>query len=846
MKHMEKYQFDNVEQSLLEKSMIPFAVYQYIDKHVVSIVLSNGFCNLFGYNDKSKAYYDMDNNMYVNVHPDDIARISDAAVRFAMYDEKYDEFYRSKKMEGEDYHIIHALGEHVVTESGVKLAYVWYIDEGPCTEDYVKYRRELIEFFTETMYKKNTSRVSGFDNLTGLPAMTYFFYLLYKRKDQMLEGGERPAMLFLDFAGMKYFNRKNGFAEGDKLLQAFARILAEYFGNENCSRLGQDHFAVVTQEKGLEDTLNRLFEDCKHINDGKTLYIHVGIYCYSIEEVGASTACDKAKLACDALKNTYSSCFNYYDKTMKSAEEMKQYIIANIDKAIENKWICVYYQPIVRAVNGRVCDEEALARWIDPEKGFMSPADFIPVLEEAQLIYKLDLCVLDNVIEKIKFMEEKGMFIVPQSINLSRSDFDTCDIVEEIRKRVDAAGIGRDYITIEITESVIGKDFEFIKEQIHRFKELGFSVWMDDFGSGYSSLDVLQSVEFDLIKFDMSFMRKFEEESSRVILSELMKMTAFLGLDSVCEGVETKEQVRFLREIGCSKLQGYYYAKPVTKEQIVERYEKGIQIGFENPEESHYFETIGRVNLHDLAVISLESGSEMNNFFNTLPMAIIEIQRNNVRFARTNQSYRDFMKRYFGVELSIEAVNYLENMHEAAGDFMNVILKCSEDGKRAFIDEMLPDNSVVHYFVRRLITNEKNGTVAVVVAVLTIFDSVQGNSYSNIAKALASDYVHLYYVDLETEEFIEYSSGVGEEDLALERHGKNFFAESKKDAPIYIHPDDSDAFIESFTKSNVIREINQKGNYVISYRLKSNGGYINVNLKATRMNDGRHIVIGVN
>ncbi len=843
---MDKYKFSEIEFSLMEKLKIPFAVYQFIDKRVVTLVLSEGFCNLFGYEDKSKAYYDMDNNMYVNVHPDDVARIADEAVIFALKDEGYDVFYRSKKANKDEYHIIHALGEHIVTESGEKLAYVWYTDEGPCTEDYVKYRRELIEFFTETMYKENTSRVSGFDNLTGLPAMTYFFELAGKRKDQILESGERPVMVFMDFAGMKYFNRKNGFAEGDKLLQAFARTLAEYFGNENCSRLGQDHFAIVTEEKGLEDILNKLFEECRHINDGKNLYVHAGIYRHSLDEVGTSTACDMAKLACDALKNTYASCFNYYDESMKNAEEMKQYIIANLDKAIENRWISVYYQPIVRAVNGRVCDEEALARWIDPVRGFLSPADFIPVLEEAQLIYKLDLCIVDIVLEKIKYMEEKGLFIVPQSINLSRSDFDTCDIVEEIRARVDNAGINRNYITIEITESIIGKDFEFIKEQIHRFKELGFHVWMDDFGSGYSSLDVLQSMDFDLIKFDMSFMRKFEEESSRVILSELMKMSAFLGLDSVCEGVETDEQVRFLREIGCSKLQGYYYAKPMPREQIVERYEKGIQIGFENPEEEHYFETIGRVNLHDLAVISLESGSEMNNFFNTLPMAIIEIQDTNVRFARTNQSYRDFMKRYFGFELSNEAVNYLEGMHEAGESFMNVILQCSEEGKRAFIDEKLPDNSTVHYFVRRLIANPINNTIAVVVAVLTIFDSEQGDSYANIAKALASDYVHLYYVDLETEDFIEYSSGVGEEDLALERHGKNFFAECQKDAPVYIHSEDSAAFVESFTKENIIREINQKGNYKINYRLKSKGDYIYVSLKATRMQDGRHIIIGVN
>ena len=207
---------------------------------------------------------------------------------------------------------------------------------------------------------------------------------------------------------------------------------------------------------------------------------------------------------------------------------------------------------------------EALARWIDPEKGFLSPADFIPALEDAGLIYKLDLHMVDQVLEAIKVQKADGFSIIPHSINLSRCDFNACDIVEEIRKRVDAAGVSHDRITIEITESVIGSDVSFMKEQVERFQKLGFPVWMDDFGSGYSSLDVLQSIRFDLLKFDMSLLRKIDEgEAGKTMLTELMRMATSLSLDTVCEGVETEEQVRFLQEIGCSKLQGYYYRKPI-------------------------------------------------------------------------------------------------------------------------------------------------------------------------------------------------------------------------------------------------------------------------------------------
>ena len=326
----------------------------------------------------------------------------------------------------------------------------------------------------------------------------------------------------------------------------------------------------------------------------------------------------------------------------------KQYILDNLDKALQEGWITAYYQPIIRAVNGRVCDEEALARWIDPVKGFLSPADFIPVLEEEKLIYKVDLHILDCVLEKIKHMVNTGHFMCSHSINLSRSDFDMCDMVQEIVTRVDKSGIPRDKINIEITESTLVNDFKFMLSQIEKFKRLGFSVWMDDFGSGYSSLNTLARIPFDLIKFDMVFLRNFDQgENSKIILAELMRMAASLGKDTVCEGVETAEQVEFLQEVGCSRLQGYYYCKPVSLEQILERYKTGTQIGFENPAESAYSQQIGEVNLHDLSILNQNDNKGFSNFFNTLPMAIMEIDSDMVRYVRANKAYSDFMEKYF-------------------------------------------------------------------------------------------------------------------------------------------------------------------------------------------------------
>ena len=427
-----------------------------------------------------------------------------------------------------------------------------------------EYQDELEIKLQESIRKGNY-----FDLLTGLPSMTYFFELADSGKSDVVKEGGKPVFLYLDFSGMKFFNTRYGFAEGDKLLQAFAQILIRIFGDGHCCRIGGDHFAVITLEDGMEEKLNQVFSECMSMNDGKTLPVHVGIYPDRYGEVPASIACDRAKFACNELRGVYTSGFNYYNQGLSEDAEKMHYIVENIDRALAEGWLRVYYQPIVDAANRKTCEEEALARWADPEKGLLSPADFIPALEESGQIYKLDLFVLDQILAKMQYLKSAGDEIHPNSINLSRSDFDACDIVEEIRKRIDDAGFSHDMITIEITESIIGSDFNFMKEQITRFRDLGFPVWMDDFGSGYSSLDVLQSLKFDLIKFDMEFLRKLDEgNNGKIILTELMRMADLLGLETICEGVETNEQADFLQQIGCSRLQGYLFSRPKPFEQI--------------------------------------------------------------------------------------------------------------------------------------------------------------------------------------------------------------------------------------------------------------------------------------
>ena len=836
------YTFSTEARAALESLSQPLAIYQLIEGQVTTLLVSDGFCRLLGYAERDAAVYDMDYDMYKDTHPDDRERIIAAARRFMMSDNgEYDVIFRTKAGVESDYQVVHAHGKHVFMEDGTRLAHVWYMDEGEYIEGDESAATGVNRAMNSALHEESILKRDRYDALTGLPNLTYFFKHGDTEKQRVLEEGKHGALLYMDLDGMKDFNHKYGFAEGDTLLKSFSELLSQFFGHEDSCHVAADRFVVSTLENGAEEKLRSLFDATRQL--AKTLPVRVGIYSTAIEDVPIATAYDRAKMACDTIPVSNTSGFRYYSMEMRDVIKNRHHIQNNLDRAIAEKWIQVYYQPIVRAVNGRVCDEEALARWIDPEKGFLSPAEFIPYLESSGLIYKLDLYMLEQVLEKIKNQKAAGLDLVPQSINLSRSDFSACDIVEEIRKRVDEAEVPRSLITIEITESVIGKDFDFMKEQVARFRSLGFPVWMDDFGSGYSSLDVLQSIQFDLIKFDMGFMRKLDEgDRGKIILTELVKMAAALGLDTICEGVETAEQVRFLQEIGCSKLQGFYYCKPIPYEEILERYKTGKQIGFEDPNTSAYYGTIGQINLYDLDVIARQDENPYQDSFKTMPIGIIEIRGDTARFVRSNPSYRAFIRRFYGIDMMLMTQDFVR----FDAPFMNNTVKnCTEQGSRTIFDEKMPDGSVVHSFARRIGTNPVTGEIAIAVAVLSISAQTEGETYADIARALAADYYNIYVVDLATERFIEYTSPVGQDELAEERHGTDFFAAATRDTMTRIYEEDRNLFLSWFTKENVIKALDEQGVFTTTYRLVDTGAPMYVNMKITRMQGTNRIIIGV-
>ena len=372
---------------------------------------------------------------------------------------------------------------------------------------------------------------------------------------------------------------------------------------------------------------------------------------------------------------------------------------------------------------------------------------------------------------------------------------------------------------------------------------------MDDFGSGYSSLDLLQEMQFDLIKFDMRFMRQFDTTpKSRVILSELMRMAQSLGMETVCEGVETAEQAAFLREIGCTKLQGYHFCKPIPTEEIWSRFEAGSGKGFEDPDEADYQKTVGAINMYDLSSISGDINEREEQYFDTMPMAAIEYDKKMIRVVRCNKAYRKFFMRFFGIDRLGEE-DALEHINKTGGgEFAAAIERCDNEGGRILLEERLKDGTVIKTMIRRVADNPINAVSAYVVAVLDITaEHEETLSFASVAEALSSDYIYLYHVDMDTEEFVEYTADGSGRGLTLERRGNDFFAESRRDIEKVIYEADRKSLLEAFTRENIVQALNEQGSFNFTYRLMINGVPTYVNMKLARMNgDDKHIVIGIN
>ncbi|MDO4807878.1 MAG: bifunctional diguanylate cyclase/phosphodiesterase [Coriobacteriales bacterium] len=422
--------------------------------------------------------------------------------------------------------------------------------------------------------KAGTSLVipANVDVLTGLPSMRYYHEHTGKVLAQAAIDGLAMADVYFDVDHFRSINSRLGYAGGDEVLQRIAHALCEVFPNELLSRFSDDHFVLVTQREGLEQRLDQVHDRVARIVPGMRVELKAGVYELERNETYIPFAHDRAKVACDSIKGRYDRTFCFYDEALSIGEDLHEYVVNNIGSAIEQGWIKNHYQPVVRIGTRLTCGIEALSRWVDPKRGSLAPAQFVSVLEEAHLVHLLDQAVISRVCEDVKKMQELGIS-VPVSINFAPIDMTLIDIPSMLESKVQQFGIDRNLLHVEITESSLAEDPEHLRSVIRRLHDLGYKVWMDDFGSGYSSLNLLKDYDFDVLKIDMEFLRGMEKnEKSRTIVGSITNLAHELGMSTLVEGVETEGQFEFLKLVGADMAQGYLFSRPLPFEQLVSEF----------------------------------------------------------------------------------------------------------------------------------------------------------------------------------------------------------------------------------------------------------------------------------
>ncbi len=322
---------------------------------------------------------------------------------------------------------------------------------------------------------------------------------------------------------------------------------------------------------------------------------------------------------------------------MERVAVTEQYILEHFDEALERRYIEAYCQPVIRIASGQICGMEALARWNDPVMGVLTPDKFIGVLERNRRIHELDSYIVRQVCER--FPDAGSEAFVPVSINLSRLDYELCDIFEVVDEAVRANKVLRSQLCIEITESVLNSNDALMRRYIRRFQRAGYQVWMDDFGSGYSSLNVLKDYHFDELKIDMAFLSDFGPRS-KTILASVVNMAKQIGIQTLTEGVETEEQFEFLRNVGCEKAQGNLFGNAMPYGELP-RFAREHGLSWESPRHRKYYDDIGKLNVLSATPFLSAGGVDpgTGRDLNSIALAVIELNEKNASLLYVNDAF---------------------------------------------------------------------------------------------------------------------------------------------------------------------------------------------------------------
>lgn len=445
---------------------------------------------------------------------------------------------------------------------------------------------------------KSEAKGEGIDSITGLYSYRGFLDAAEKRLESgflQYESVKRTwVVVCFQLEHFDYFNVSCGVEEGDRLLVNIAKAIAKVFDNSPQGHVSMTSFAVYCRKSEVAERVGRVHNALrKYLRSTKfhdVLWLRAGWCSLSgVESVDdLAVAYRNARAACRTLRGRRDQYLAEADEATVSKAKQEREVLRSFDNALERDEIKPYYQPIVDASTAQICDVEVLSRWVNNDDAAQSPFrfipfQFIPVLEEAGRIYDHDMRILELACKDMQQRMSTGQACPSFSVNLSRRDFEHADLVERVVETADRYSIPHDMLSVEVTESAMTKNAEALKAAIDAFHRNGIKVWLDDFGSGHSSLNVLKDYDFDVLKVDMDFLRRgFERKSkgtpkyekAKKLLAVIAEMTRSLGIRSLVEGIDESDQHEYLRTLGFGLLQGFYFGQPAPAPGAIVQNEK--------------------------------------------------------------------------------------------------------------------------------------------------------------------------------------------------------------------------------------------------------------------------------
>lgn len=490
----------------------------------------------------------------------------------------------------------------------------------------------------EIMERRNPGKTEK-NKLTGLFARNPFF----TQTETFLRVNETAAgkycLVAIDIEHFKLFNEWYGQVTGDKLLReigAHLNKMRQEFGGI-AGYMGGDDFVIVlpNDEKVLENLKCRITGFVRAYGGHTGFLPAFGFYIIDDISLSVSQMYDRAILAQETVKGNYAVRCAYYSSDMKTRLENNHVLLAEVQAGLERDEFIYYLQPKCNLNTGKIVGLESLVRWKHPEKGIVAPGYFIPVMESNGLITELDMKVWEQVCQTLQDWIKSGHKVIPISVNVSSVDIYAIDVVEHFKNLVRKYGLPPEYVELEITESAYVEEYKVITGVAEALRNAGFTVLMDDFGSGYSSLNMLKDVNVDVLKIDMKFLKMDENtmDKGMGILEAVTRMANIMGLRMIAEGVETEDQINYLLNMGCIYGQGYFFYKPLPVEEIK------VLLNDENNVDYRGIQArkIEHVRFKDLFQSELASDSILNNILG--PIAIYDVYCDNVELLQVNDKY---------------------------------------------------------------------------------------------------------------------------------------------------------------------------------------------------------------